>query len=66
MENTKRIYLLTIAEVEELYTRPDFNTHEQLCGQITQSYRYFNILVPIAGVAILLSLASNEAIYGVD
>ncbi len=29
MENTKRIHLLSSAEVEALYARPEFNTHEQ-------------------------------------
>lgn len=29
MENTKRIHLLSSTEVEELYARPTFNTHEQ-------------------------------------
>ena len=29
MENTKRIHLLSSTEVEELYARPAFNTHEQ-------------------------------------
>lgn len=29
MENIKRIQLLSSTEVEELYARPDFNTHEQ-------------------------------------
>lgn len=29
MENTKRIYLLSSTEIEELYARPAFNAHEQ-------------------------------------
>jgi len=29
MENIERIQLLSSTEVEELYARPEFNTHEQ-------------------------------------
>ncbi|HCB1913183.1 TPA: Tn3 family transposase, partial [Citrobacter amalonaticus] len=40
MENIKRIQLLSNAEVEELYSRPEFNVHEQrLYFTLTQSER---------------------------
>lgn len=40
MENIKRIQLLSNAEVEELYSRPEFNAHEQrLYFTLTQSER---------------------------
>ena len=40
MENTKRIQLLSNTEVEELYARPEFNSHEQrLYFTLTQSER---------------------------
>lgn len=40
MENTKRIHLLPSTEVEELYARPEFNTHEQrLYFTLNQSER---------------------------
>ena len=40
MEGTKRIYLLSNTEVEELYARPEFNAHERrLYFTLTQSER---------------------------
>ncbi|PQQ22032.1 DUF4158 domain-containing protein, partial [Photorhabdus hindustanensis] len=40
MENTKRLQLLSNTEVEELYSRPEFNAHEQrLYFTLTQSER---------------------------
>ncbi|WP_166291691.1 DUF4158 domain-containing protein [Photorhabdus stackebrandtii] len=40
MENNKRIQLLSNTEVEELYSRPEFNVHEQqIYFTLTQSER---------------------------
>lgn len=40
MENNNRIQLLSVAEAEELYSRPEFNVHEQrLYFTLTQSER---------------------------